>query len=88
MDSFQCTGTFKEKTGKISKAPQEFVGDSGKAQQSSGTAATAASAHSRQAAAFGRHNCWQRWRCKGAGCLYKGTAAAYISRLMFEIRNR
>jgi len=49
VDSFQCTGTFKEKTGKIGKAPQEFVGDGGKAQQSSGMAATAASAHSRQA---------------------------------------
>ena len=49
MDSFQCTGTFKEKTGKISKPPQEFAGDGGRGQESNGTAAAAASAHARQA---------------------------------------
>ena len=43
MDSFQCTGTFKVKTGKVSAPPKEFA--AAKGQQSNGQAATGGAAH-------------------------------------------
>ena len=55
VDSFQCTGTFKEKTSKIAKPPQEFAGDSVKGQQSNDTAARTSSAHTRRALASHSH---------------------------------
>ena len=46
VDSFQCTGTFKPKTGKIGAPPKEFAAVDSKGQQSNGQAATAEAAAS------------------------------------------